>query len=121
MTYQFHVGMEVVCIDDKVPLEGGIVVKDAAITEGTVYKIRWVGVATHYIDGEFIGIKVEEIMRGEDREFGYHDMPFHSRRFRPLVNDRLASLRALQNPNQPIAPAPEEPRRRAPVKEEEKV
>ncbi|RVO55120.1 hypothetical protein CN090_04155 [Sinorhizobium meliloti] len=120
MTYQFHVGMMVQCIDDKVPLEGGIVVKDAAITEGTVYKIRWVGMATHYVFGSYLGVKLEGVDSKFGEAWGVKDAPFAARRFRPLVNDRLASLRALQNPNQPIAPAPEEPRR-VKRKEEDKV
>lgn len=121
MTYQFHVNQEVVCVDDKVPLEGGIVVKDAAITEGTVYKIRWVGVATHYVFGSYLGVKLEGVDSKFGEAWGVKDAPFAARRFRPLVKDRLGSLRALLVPNQPIAPAPEEPRRRVPVKEEEKV
>lgn len=120
MSHQFFVGQRVVCVDANYKAEQRVSLQ-CELQEGAVYTIRWIGPFVHYIDGEFIGIKVEEIMRGEDREFGYHDMPFHSRRFRPLVQDRLGSLRALQNPNQPIAPAPEEPRRRAPLKEEEKV
>lgn len=118
---QFHVNQEVVCIDDKVPLEGGAVVKDAAITEGTVYKIRWVGMASHYVFGDYLGVRLEGVDSKFGEAWGLKDAPFAARRFRPLVNDRLASLRALQNPNQPIAPAPEEPKRRVTTKEEEKV
>ncbi|UYE95910.1 hypothetical protein KNLIENLN_00098 [Sinorhizobium phage NV1.1.1] len=121
MTYQFHVGQEVVCIDDKVPLEGGATVKDAAITEGQTYTLRWVGMASHYVFGSYMGVKLEGVDSKFGEAWGLKDAPFAARRFRPLVQDRLGSLRALQNPNQPIAPAPEEPRRRAPVKEEEKV
>lgn len=121
MTYQFHVGQEVVCVDDKVPLEGGAAVKDAAITEGQVYTLRWVGMASHYVFGDYFGVKLEGVDSKFGEAWGVKDAPFAARRFRPLVNDRLASLRALQNPNQPIAPAPEEPRRVVKKREEEKV
>ncbi|MEY9198644.1 hypothetical protein ABIA16_003760 [Sinorhizobium fredii] len=119
--HQFHVGQEVVCIDDKVPLEGGAVVKDAAITEGQVYRIRWVGMASHYVFGDYFGVKLEGVDSKFGEAWGVKDAPFAARRFRPLVKDRLGSLRALQNPSQPIAPAPEEPKRRVTTKEEGKV
>jgi hypothetical protein len=118
---QFHVNQQVVCIDDKVPLEGGKVVKDANITEGEVYTIRWVGMASHYVFGDYLGVKLEGVDSKFGESWGVPDAPYAARRFRPLVNDRLGSLRALLVPGQPLAPSIEEPKRKAPVKEEETV
>lgn len=117
---QFYVGQEVVCIDDKVPLAGGGVVKDAAITEGQVYRVRWVGMASHYVFGDYYGLKLEGIDSKFGEAWGEPDAPFAARRFRPLVKDKLGSLRALLAGNGP-APSIEEPKRPVKVKEEEKV
>jgi hypothetical protein len=115
---QFYVGQKVVCIDAKFQH----VSIDQGISEGEIYTLSWVGPYVHYVDGEFIGVRLAEVTRGDDPGgYGADEMPFRATRFRPLVADRLGSLRALLVPDQPLAPAPEEPRRRAPVKEEEKV
>ena len=71
---QFHVGQKVVCIDDKFKN----VSIDQGIRKGQIYTIRWIGPYKHYIDGEFIGIKLEEIHRGNDdgpEGYGAADMP----------------------------------------------
>ena len=115
---QFHVGQQVVCIDDKVPLEGGSTVKDAAITEGQIYTVRWVGVASHYVFGDYLGVKLEGVDSKFGEAWGVKDAPFAARRFRPLVEDKLASFRGLLAGG-PLTPSIEEPRRKAPVKEEE--
>jgi len=120
MTYlqQFYVGQDVVCISTAQPKDTTL---PSELTESAIYKIRWVGPYKTYLDGEYIGIRVEGIDRGTCQIWGDVDPPFRATRFRPLVADRLGSLRALLVPGQPIAPAPEDPRRKAPVKEEEKV
>ncbi|MFT4183630.1 MAG: CAP-Gly domain protein [Rhizobium sp.] len=100
MSYDFHVGQKVVCIDDRFKH----VSIDQLIRKGTIYTIRWVGEYTHYVDGTFIGVKLEEIHRGNDdgpEGYGAADMPYRASRFRPLVKDRIASLRKL------LAPGPE--------------
>lgn len=117
MTYQFYVGQQVVCVDATFKH----VSIDQGIREGEIYTIREVLPYVHYIDGEYIGLRFEGIDRGTCKEYGDVDPPYHSRRFRPLVADRLGSLRALLVPGQPLAPAPDEPKRKAPVKEEETV
>lgn len=114
---QFFVGQKVVCIDAKFPH----VSIDQGIREGEIYTLSWVGPYTHYIDGEFIGVRLAEVTRGADPGgYGADEMPFRATRFRPLVADRLGSLRALLVPGQPLAPSVEEPRRRAPVREDER-
>lgn len=120
MTYinQFHVGQSVVCIDAKQPANTTL---PSELVEQQIYKIRWVGPFVHYLDGEYIGLRLEGIDRGICQVWGYVDQPFRATRFRPLVADRLGSLRALLVPGQPLAPSIDEPRRKAPVKEEEKV
>jgi hypothetical protein len=126
---QFYVGQEVVCIDDKVPLEGGAIVKDAAITEGQVYRIRWVGMASHYVFGDYLGVKLEGVDSKFGEAWGVKDAPFAARRFRPLVNDPIAIFRQIaadphgykvtgpEGPLHPDGPLPDDVRE----KEEEKV
>ncbi|MDM9629591.1 CAP-Gly domain protein [Rhizobium sp. S152] len=97
MSYDFHVGQKVVCIDDTFKH----VSIDQGIRKGEIYTIRWVGEYTHYIDGTFFGIKLQEIDRGNDdgpEGYGAADMPFRATRFRPLVEDKLKSLRGLLTP-----------------------
>ena len=121
----FHVGQKVVCIDDKFKN----VSIDQLIRKGEIYTIRWVGAYSHYIDGEFIGVKLEEIHRGNDdgpEGYGAADMPYRATRFRPLLKDRLSTLKNLLAPTPkgetPYSPpAPEEPKRAAPKREKEKV
>src|ERR1700754_3743525 len=103
MSYEFHVGQKVVCIDDKFKH----VSIDQLIRKGEIYTVRWIGEYTHYVDGTFIGIKVEEIHRGNDdgpEGYGATDMPYRATRFRPLVKDKIGSLRKLLAPT-PDAPA----------------
>ena len=124
---KFYVRQQVVCIDDQVPLEGGASVKDANLTEGDIFTIRWVGMASHYVFGDYLGVKLEGVDSKFGEAWGIPDAPYAACRFRPLVADRLGSLRALLVPGQPLAPSIEEPRRRekvrddAPVKEEGRV
>jgi hypothetical protein len=121
----FHVGQKVVCIDDTFKN----VSIDQVIRKGEIYTIRWVGPYSHYIDGEFIGVKLEEIHRGNDdgpEGYGAADMPYRATRFRPLVKDRLSALKNLLAPTPkgetPYSPpAPEDPKRTAPKREKEKI
>lgn len=114
-TWQFHVGQDVVCIDASISGEQYI-----ELTDGGVYRLRWVGLFTHYIYGEYLGVKLEGIERMVCPHFGYPDMPYNASRFRPLVKDRLSSLRSLLAGNG-TAPSIDEPTRPVKVKEEEKV
>jgi hypothetical protein len=115
-TWQFHVGMDVVCIDASQP---GYTSAPSDLKAGATYRLRWVGVVNRYPDGEFLGVKLEGLDRGECQAFGDNDPPFRATRFRPLVTDRLGSLKALLAGNGP-APSIDEPRRER-VIEEEKV
>lgn len=115
-TWQFHVGQHVVCIDAKQPAHTSM---PGDLVEGEVYKIRWVGIHHHYVEGEYLGVRLEGIERGTCPTWGDVDTPFRAKRFKPLVTDRLGSLRSLLAGNDP-APSVEEPRRKK-VKEEEKV
>lgn len=114
---ELHVGQEVVCIDDKVPIMGGGSVKDASITEGQVYRIRWVGMESHYVFGDYLGVKLEGVDSKFGEVWGQADLPYAARRFRPLVKDRLAALRSIAAGG-PLTQSIEEPKR---VKEKENV
>lgn len=110
----FYVGQEVVCIDDQVPIEGGGTVKDAAITEGQVYRLRWVGMASHYVFGDYLGVKLEGVDSKFGEAWGQPDAPFAARRFRPLVKDPLAVFRSIAVDPKRKIDAPEGPVRGVP-------
>ena len=85
MTHTFRIGERVLCIDDKFKN----VSIDQGIRKGQEYTVRWQGNYRHYIDGDFYGIKLMEIDRGNDdgpEGYGAADMPFRASRFRPLVS-----------------------------------
>jgi hypothetical protein len=123
--YNFHVGQKVVCINDTFKH----VSIDQGIRKGQIYTIRWVGPYKHYVDGEFIGVKLAEINRGNDdgpEGYGAADMHYRATRFRPLLKDRLSALKNLLAPTpkgeKPYVPeAPEEPKRKAPVRKKETI
>ncbi|TIN83077.1 CAP-Gly domain protein [Mesorhizobium sp.] len=101
--HDLYPGQEVVCIDDQVPLMDGTTVKDAILTEGTIYRLRWVGMANHYVFGEYLGVKIEGINSGFGEAWGQPDAPYNARRFRPLVKDPLAWAKAIvADPKRPI-------------------
>jgi hypothetical protein len=115
---QFYIGQDVICVDDKVPLMGGAVVKDANLTEGQVYKIRRLEIVCHYVFGEYLGICVEGVDSKFGEPWGVPDCPYKATRFRPLVNDPLASLRNIAaDPDGYKPAAPEGPVRGKPVRE----
>lgn len=116
---QFHVGQRVVCIDDKFKN----VSIDQGIREGQIYTLRWVGMYSHYVDGDFLGVRLMEVDRGNDdgpEGYGAADMPFAARRFRPLVSDPLIVFRQIATDPDFKIDAPEGPRRER-VKEPEEV
>ncbi|MER9697685.1 hypothetical protein [Mesorhizobium sp. M0146] len=125
--HDLYSGVEVVCIDDQVPLAGGTSVKDANITEGAVYRLRWVGVANLYFVGEYLGVKLEGVDSGFGEAWGVPDAPYSAKRFRPLVKDPIALFRKIavdpefkpsgdEGPLHPDGPLPDEPKRK--VREE---
>jgi len=111
-----YAGQQVVCIDNGQPKDTTM---PSELTVDQIYTIRTVGPYRHYIDGDYIGVRLVGIDRGVCPIWGDNDQPFRASRFRPLVNDRIGMLRALLVPGQPITPTIDEPRRRAPVKEKE--
>lgn len=119
----FYPGMQVVCVDDKVPLENGAVVKDAQITEGHVYTVRWCGMAHLYVVGDYYGIKLVGVDSKFGAAYGTPDAPYNARRFRPV--QPIEIFRAIAaDPRQPVQ-SPEGPVRGLPdgggnVKEREK-
>jgi hypothetical protein len=116
--HDLYIGCEVVCIDDQVQLMGGGTVKDAAITAGQVYRVRWVGMAKHYVFGDYLGVKLEGVDSKFGEPWGEPDAPFAARRFRPVVKDPIAWARAIAaDPSTPIT-GPEGPAR---VREKEQV
>lgn len=117
----FYTGMQVVCVDDQVPLIDGSVVKDKAITEGEIYTLSWVGMVNNYVFGEYLGV----LLKGVDSRFGAENAqphtPYAARRFRPLVSDPLSIFRAIaadpdfkvdapEGPLHPDGPLPEKKR-----------
>lgn len=109
-------GVEVICIDDKF---NGVTIPQG-ITEGQTYKIRWLGMFNSYVDGEFLGVKLEGVERGIDPTYGYDDPPYHARRFRPLVKDPIAIFKRIATDPEFKVDAPEGPVRDAPVRTPEK-
>ena len=85
MTYQYRIGERVVCVNDQFKN----VSIDQGIRAGQTYTVRWAGRFRHYIDGDYYGVKLLEVDRGNDdgpEGYGYADMPFRASRFRPLVS-----------------------------------
>jgi hypothetical protein len=115
MPHNFYPGQSVVCVDDKVPLEGGVTVKDAQIAEGTVYVVRWCGWAHLYVVGDYYGLKLEGVDSKFGEAWGVPDAPYAARRFRPL--EPISIFKAIAaDPSHKIN-APEGPARGKPVRE----
>ena len=106
----FKVGDQVVCIDAKVGFEQFIEIKECEI-----YEIAWIGPFEHYTQGRYIGVRLKGVDRGICPQFGYDNPPFAARRFRPLVRDKLSSVRGLLAGG-PVTETFEEPKRK--VREE---
>lgn len=102
----FYVGQEIVCVDNGQPKDTTL---PSELTVGNVYVVRWIGPYNHYLDGEYIGVRLVGIDRGICSIWGYDDPPFKAKRFRPV--DKIGFLRHLAaNQNMPID-APEGPLR----------
>lgn len=115
--HDLYVGCEVVCVDDQVPLAGGGTVKDANITEGLIYKVRWVGMAHLYPIGDYLGVKLEGVDSKFGEVWGVQDAPYAARRFRPLVRDPIAQFRRIATDPDYKIDAPEGPVRDEPLPE----
>lgn len=95
MTYRYRIGERCVCVDDRFPH----VSIDQGIRAGQEYTVRWAGDYRHYIDGDFYGIKLLEIDRGNDdgpEGYGAADMPFRASRFRPLVKGGVGKKKNVE-------------------------
>lgn len=115
----FYVGQDVICVDNGQPKDTTL---PSEIKVGQVYRIRWLGMYQHYVDGEFLGVRLEGVDRGVCNIWGYDDVPFKAHRFRPLVKDPLAVFRNIAaDPDGYQPPAPEEPKCPVRVKEDEKA
>tara|TARA_R100000750_G_scaffold62936_1_gene59540 strand:- start:36725 stop:37246 length:522 start_codon:yes stop_codon:yes gene_type:complete len=122
--HDLYAGCEVVCVDASTPPHVSI---PLGLAEGAIYTIRWIGEYNNYVDGPFLGVRLVGINRGKDPTYGFEDPPFHNRRFKPLIKDKLASLKqiaadpdgwkpdAKEGPLHPNGPLPE------PVRERETV
>lgn len=77
---QIQVGDDVVCIDAKI-----FDLQYIEVKEGETYRVRWVGPCSSYMNGDYIGVRLDGINRGVCPEFGDEDPPFNARRFRPVV------------------------------------
>jgi hypothetical protein len=101
----FQVGQKVVCVNDRFKN----VSIDQGIRKGQIYTVRWTGQYRHYVDGDFYGIKLMELYRGNDdgpEGYGATDMPFRATRFRPLVSDRIRSMLGMKAPTPKIVAKP---------------
>lgn len=111
---QFYVGQEVACIRAGYDPKQNVSIP-CELVVGQTYKIRWIGNHRHYLDGDYVGIRVEGIDRGTCQIWGDVDTPFRASRFRPLVSDPLAELRNLAvdpdgyKPDAPEGPVRDEP------------
>lgn len=77
-------GDNIVCID---AAKVATTTLETGLEVGKVYTVRWAGQYVHYIDGNFYGVRLEEIDRGADpAEYDKGDMPFRASRFRPAVS-----------------------------------
>ena len=87
-------GDKIVCIDAK---RAPTTTLETGLKEGEVYTIRWIGVHRHYIDGDFLGVRLMEIDRGLDpSDLRDDDMPFRASRFRPVVEPKVGSKTKIE-------------------------
>ena len=92
MTYRYRIGERCICVNDEFH---GVSI-DQGIRAGQEYTVRWEGDYRHYVDGDFYGVKLFEIDRGNDDGpdgYGAVDMPFRASRFRPLVEGRQGATK----------------------------
>lgn len=112
----FYVGQDVVCVKAEYdPKQKTTITPE--LVNGQVYKIRWLGIYNHYLDGEYLGIRVEGIDRGTCKIWGDVDQPFRASRFRPVVSDPLAQFKRIATDLDYKITAPEGPVRDKPVRE----
>lgn len=97
MSWEFKVGMKVVCVDDMPPpkyWDG--TVHAVPLRKGETYTLRWVGAHDFHSDGLQPAVKVVGVYR-PDPEGNPDDRPFAADRFRPLVSkpDAIEQFREI--------------------------
>ena len=117
--HDLYVGCEVVCIKAHYDTSQKTTIAPELV-EGQVYKIRWLGMFNHYLDGEYLGVKLEGVERGVCPHWGYDDQPFYASRFRPVVKDPLALFKRIATDPEFKIDGPEGPCRDTPLPEREK-
>lgn len=117
--HDLYVGCEVVCIRADYDPGQRVSIK-SELVEGQVYRIRWLGMYNHYLDGEYLGVRVDGINRGVCPHWGYDDPPFYASRFRPVVKDPTAIFRRIATDPSWEVDAPEGPVRGEPLPEIER-
>lgn len=87
-------GDKIVCVDAK---SAGWTSMPTGLVEGEIYTVRSYGPYRHYIDGDFIGVRLIEIDRGDDPAgLDVGDMPFRASRFRPVVKPRVEKEKRIE-------------------------
>lgn len=91
----FHVGQQVVCVDEKLGAASGILLP---VTLRAVYTIR----ATHtitWLGCEYIGLHFDEIVNvPHPSAFGVVEWYYNSIQFRPVVKTDISIFTAMLNP-----------------------
>lgn len=106
--HDLYVGCEVVCVRADYDPQQRVSIK-SELVEGQIYRIRWLGMYNHYLDGEYLGVRVEGINRGTCPHWGYEDLPFNASRFRPVVKDPTAIFKRIATDPSWKVDAPEGP------------
>lgn len=106
MSYDFHVGQKVVCVDDSsTGADSGLI----GLKIGNQYTIRWVGIYDHGVAwGPMLCVRVLGIDRANsDFLPDGVDVPLRANRFRPLVSKSMELLHSIVravNDGKPLIP-----------------
>lgn len=88
------VGDKIVCVDAKRAMTTTL---ETGLKEGEVYTIRTISMHRHYLDGDFLGVRLAEIHRGDDpSDFADNDMPFRASRFRPVAEPKAPAKQVME-------------------------
>lgn len=87
-------GDKIVCVDAK---RAPTTTLETGLKEGEIYTIRTIGMHRHYIDGDYLGVRLAEIDRGLDpSDLRDDDMPFRASRFRPVVEPKAPAKKVME-------------------------
>jgi hypothetical protein len=88
------VGDKIVCINAK---RAPTTTLETGLTVNEIYTVRWIGMHRHYLDGDYFGVRLAEIDRGDDpSDFADHDMPFRASRFKPVVTPKVSTKTRIE-------------------------